>query len=103
MAAEPAELPTAAAEVSPATATVVVVEDDSRSLELLTLYLEAAGVEVVQARDGESGLQVIRSLRPAGVVLDIRLPKLDGWDLLGQLEGRPGHGLDSRHCRVDAR
>ena len=89
VAAEPAELPTAAAEASPATATVVVVEDDSRSLELLTLYLEAAGVEVVQARDGESGLEVIRSLRPAGVVLDIRLPKLDGWDLLGQLKADP--------------
>ncbi len=92
VAASPADVPTTTTTDvvrSLAAATVVVVEDDARSLELLTLYLEAAGVNVVPARDGESGLDVIRRLRPDGVVLDIRLPKLDGWDLLGQLKADP--------------
>ena len=66
--------------------TVVVVEDDRNSMELLTVYLEGAGVAVVPARDGEEGLDLVRKLLPTGVVLDIRLPKLDGWDLLALLK-----------------
>ncbi|HMG30335.1 MAG TPA: response regulator [Jiangellaceae bacterium] len=73
----------------PSVANVVVVEDDRRSSELLALYLRGAGVEVVTARDGEEGLALIRRLRPTGVVLDIRLPKLDGWDLLALLKADP--------------
>ena len=73
----------------PSVASVVVVEDDRRSSELLTLYLRGAGVEVVTAFDGEEGLALIRRLRPTGVVLDIRLPKLDGWDLLALLKADP--------------
>jgi len=73
----------------PTAARVVVVEDDRQSLELLMLYLKGAGVDVVTARDGEEGLALIRRLLPAGVVLDIRLPKLDGWDLLALLKADP--------------
>ena len=69
--------------------TIVVVEDDRRSLELLTLYLSSAGVEIVAARDGQEGLETIRRVGPAAVVLDLRLPKLDGWDLLALLKADP--------------
>ena len=69
--------------------TVVVVEDDRSSLELITLYLRDAGVEVVSARDGEAGLDLIRRVQPAAVVLDIGLPKLNGWDLLALLKAHP--------------
>jgi CheY-like chemotaxis protein len=69
--------------------TLVIVEDDRRSLDLLSVYLEAPGVTVVTARDGQEGLDVIRRLRPDAVVLDIRLPKLDGWDLLALLKADP--------------
>ena len=71
-----------------------------------------AGVEVVTARDGEEGLALIRRLRPAGVVLDIRLPKLDGWDLLALLKADPATAsipviivsmLDERGQRLRAR
>ena len=41
--------------------TVVVVEDDRRSFDLLRVYLEAAGARVVSARDGEEGLDTVRS------------------------------------------
>jgi len=70
--------------------TVVVVEDDRRSFDLLRAYLEAAGARVVGARDGEEGLDTVRRLSPAGVILDILLPGIDGWDVLAQLKADPG-------------
>jgi signal transduction histidine kinase/DNA-binding response OmpR family regulator len=69
--------------------TVVVVEDDRRSFDLLRVYLEAVGARVVSARDGEEGLDTVRRLSPAGVVLDILLPGIDGWDVLARLKADP--------------
>jgi signal transduction histidine kinase/CheY-like chemotaxis protein len=78
------------AELAPSPgATVVVVEDDRRSFDLLRAYLEAAGVRVVGARDGEEGLDTVRRLSPAGVILDILLPGIDGWEVLAQLKADP--------------
>jgi signal transduction histidine kinase/CheY-like chemotaxis protein len=68
---------------------VVIIEDDRRSLDLLRLYLEGAGVEVVGVRDGATGLEVVRQRRPSAVVLDIRLPGMDGWDVLATLKADP--------------
>jgi signal transduction histidine kinase/CheY-like chemotaxis protein len=68
---------------------VVVVEDDRRSLELLSLYLEGAGVRTVAARDGAQGLAAVRHHQPAAVVLDIRLPGMDGWRVLEALKADP--------------
>ncbi len=69
--------------------TVVVVEDDRRSFDLLRVYLEGAGARVVSARDGKEGLDTVRRLNPAGVVLDILLPGVDGWEILAQLKADP--------------
>jgi signal transduction histidine kinase/CheY-like chemotaxis protein len=68
---------------------VVLVEDDRPSLDLFSAYLEGADVEVVVARDGEEGLDAIRRLSPAAVVLDIRLPGKDGWEVLTTLKADP--------------
>jgi signal transduction histidine kinase/ActR/RegA family two-component response regulator len=65
--------------------TVVVVDDDRASLDLLSAYLEGCGVHVVGARDGDEGLEAVRGLRPAAVLLDIRLPGVDGWHVLRRL------------------
>jgi len=48
----------------------------------MTAYLDGLGVQVVHARDGEEGLELIRAHGPAAVVLDIRMPGLDGWQVL---------------------
>jgi signal transduction histidine kinase/CheY-like chemotaxis protein len=66
--------------------TVVVVEDDRRSFDLLRVYLEGVGARVVSARDGEEALDTVRRLSPAGVVLDIILPGIDGWEVLARLK-----------------
>jgi CheY-like chemotaxis protein len=64
---------------------VVIIDDDRRTLELLTAYLVGTGVQVVRARDGIEGLKEIRRRRPVAVVLDIRLPGIDGWAVLDAL------------------
>jgi CheY-like chemotaxis protein len=65
------------------------VEDDRKSFDLLRAHLEAAGVRVVGARDGEEGLDTVRRLSPVGVILDILLPGIDGWEVLAQLKADP--------------
>jgi signal transduction histidine kinase/CheY-like chemotaxis protein len=69
---------------------VLLVEDDEHSIDLLSLYLRDAGLDVVVARDGEAGLELARTRRPAGIVLDIFLPRLDGWEFLARAKADPG-------------
>ena len=71
------------------TGKVVVVEDDRASLDLLTAYLSGADLEVTTARDGPSGLAAVRRVRPTAVLLDIRLPGIDGWAVLKALKADP--------------
>ena len=64
---------------------VVIIDDDRASQELLAAYLVGTGVQVVRARDGTEGLGEIRRRRPVAVVLDILLPGIDGWAVLDEL------------------
>jgi signal transduction histidine kinase/DNA-binding response OmpR family regulator len=68
---------------------VLVIEDDRRSLGLLTLYLESAGLRVLGAGNATAGLAAVGRELPAAVVLDIRLPDLNGWEVLSALKGDP--------------
>jgi CheY-like chemotaxis protein len=68
---------------------VVVVDDDRRSLDLMSAYLDGHGVRVVRARDGNEGLDRIRRLQPVAALLDIRLPGIDGWEVLEALRADP--------------
>ena len=68
---------------------VVVVDDDRRTLELISVYLVGAGMRTVSARDGVRGLAAVRDLQPAAVILDIRLPGMDGWRVLEALKADP--------------
>src|SRR5215831_1853523 len=68
---------------------VLVVEDDPRGADLLRIYLSEVGYTVDVARDGAEGLEKIRRLTPGAVVLDILLPKLDGWAFLTQVKADP--------------
>jgi signal transduction histidine kinase len=70
-------------------ADVVVIEDDRASLDLLTAYLSGAEVRVTAARDAASGIAAVRQEQPAAVLLDIRLPDMDGWAVLEALKGDP--------------
>ena len=65
---------------------VVLVDDDRASLDLMSAYLDDSPVQVIRATDGVSALELIRKVLPAAVVLDIRLPRLDGWQVLAELK-----------------
>jgi signal transduction histidine kinase/DNA-binding response OmpR family regulator len=65
---------------------VLVIEDDPRSAELISIYLSQAGYRVAHAADGEEGLRLAGELKPSAITLDIMLPKLDGWQVLKALK-----------------
>ncbi len=65
---------------------VVIVDDDRASLDLLSAYLDGSPAQVLRARDGVEALELVRKVLPAAVVLDIGLPRLDGWQVLAELK-----------------
>ena len=69
--------------------TILLVDDDRASLDLMAAYLEGAGLRLERATDGVAALRLTRELRPAALVLDIRLPGLDGWQVLDRLREDP--------------
>jgi DNA-binding response OmpR family regulator len=66
--------------------TILVIEDDPNTADLITLYLKREGFSPLTAGDGESGLRVADQQRPALVVLDLMLPKMDGWEVCRRLQ-----------------
>jgi DNA-binding response OmpR family regulator len=65
--------------------TILVVEDDLDVAEMLSAYFRVQGYEVLIANMGEEGVQTCRSNRPDLVILDIRLPDIDGYEVARQL------------------
>lgn len=61
---------------------VLVVEDDTDISNLLTYYFEAKGHEVIIAHDGLDALKQFKAQVPDLILLDVMLPKLDGWAVL---------------------
>jgi signal transduction histidine kinase/ActR/RegA family two-component response regulator len=68
---------------------VVLVDDDRASLDLLAAYLDGSGTRVLRARDGIEALEQVRKVLPVAVVLEIKLPRRDGWQVLAELKADP--------------
>jgi DNA-binding response OmpR family regulator len=64
---------------------ILVVEDDADLLGILCFVLRREGYEVIAARDGAVGLQLWKSKDPELILLDIDLPKINGWDICKQI------------------
>jgi DNA-binding response OmpR family regulator len=64
---------------------VLVIEDDPNTANLVALYLEKEGFGAVQAHDGETGLTLAKAHRPVLVILDLMLPRMDGWEVCRRL------------------
>jgi DNA-binding response OmpR family regulator len=60
---------------------VLAADDDEDVLELVTFRLERSGYTVLQAHDGEEAWELARDARPDLAVLDVLMPKLDGFEL----------------------
>lgn len=67
---------------------VLLVEDDLSVLEMYRLKLELDGYRVSTAADGEEGLRKAGELHPDIIFLDIRLPKMDGFEVLRRLRSQ---------------
>ena len=64
---------------------ILVVDDDLNICELLRLYLTKEGYDVVIANDGVSAVSMFREESPSLVLLDIMLPRLDGWQVCREI------------------
>jgi two-component system CheB/CheR fusion protein len=81
-AGRPAEvLPSADPTRASRAARVLIVDDNADAARSLGLLLKQSGYEVDQAHDGPTGLEMVRTLRPDVVVLDIGLPRMDGYEV----------------------
>lgn len=70
----------------PTSAVVLLVEDHETSAEGYAQLLTGAGYRVVRARNGYEALAGVSREAPSLVLLDLKLPKLDGWELLDRLK-----------------
>lgn len=64
---------------------VLLVDDEPSILQLARMYLERENFRVQEAKDGEAALEVVNKLHPALIVLDVMLPKLDGFEVCKRL------------------
>lgn len=66
-------------------AKVLIVDDDTNICELLRLYLEKDGYSTVTAHDGQEAIRTFEESNPDIILLDIMLPKLDGWQVCREI------------------
>jgi len=62
-------------------AKLLIVDDDVQLVKALELYLSSAGYEVISAFDGIEGMRRFHQHRPDLVILDIMLPRINGWEV----------------------
>jgi two-component system alkaline phosphatase synthesis response regulator PhoP len=81
--------------------TILVVDDEARIVKLVRDYLERAGYHVIDARDGETALQLARREKPDLIVLDLMLPAVDGFDVCRRLRKESGVPIIMLTARVE--
>lgn len=71
-------------------ATILLIEDNAQNRYLTTFLLERHGYSVIPALDGPQGLEVAASCAPSMILLDIQLPRMDGYAVARALRATPG-------------
>ncbi|MEX5557058.1 response regulator [Pseudomonas rhodesiae] len=69
-------------------ALILIAEDEPEIADILTAYLKRSGFQTVHALDGRRALELHQSLKPDLVLLDVLMPKLDGWMVLAEIRHR---------------
>ncbi|HKR29507.1 MAG TPA: response regulator [Terriglobales bacterium] len=68
---------------------ILLVEDNEMNRDMLSRRLQRKGYAVVMAHDGEQGLALAKSESPDLILMDISLPKMDGWQVTRLLKSNP--------------
>lgn len=71
---------------------VLIIDDDPSTRDLLARFLEKDGFTVATASDGREGVERARALRPRVILLDVTMPRMDGWSVLRTLRADPDLG-----------
>lgn len=69
---------------------LLVVDDDANIREMLDMVLASEGFEVITASHGAAALGMLDRVRPHVILLDMKMPVMDGWEFLRQYRRRPG-------------
>jgi DNA-binding response OmpR family regulator len=69
--------------------TILLVDDHRDFVFASKLFLEAQGFQVLEAYDGLEGLEVLEREKPDLIILDVMMPRLDGWATLQVLQSKP--------------
>ncbi|HEX8708271.1 MAG TPA: response regulator [Pyrinomonadaceae bacterium] len=80
-----ADGPSAVKQTRPAARTIMVVEDDDDSRFMIRTLLELKGYQIVEARDGREAIELAESARPGLILMDLQLPRLNGFAVTRQL------------------
>jgi len=59
----------------------LLIDDESQMVDMVQMRLEANGYEVISANDGEEGLEKAKSEKPDLIILDVMMPKMDGYQV----------------------
>lgn len=82
--------------------TVLVVDDNRDNAEIVRRYLESQRYRVLVAHDGDEGLILFESARPAVVLLDVMMPGRSGWEVCRVMRQHPGYGRSVRIIMLTA-
>ncbi len=73
--------------------TVLVIDDDQDIVSLVVMVLEVEGYRVQAAADGREGLQKLRQMMPDLILLDMKMPVMDGWEFAREFRARYGSNV----------
>ncbi len=85
----PAEEPAAVPAGQKGTGTVLVIDDEPAAREWVARFLAEEGFRPITAADGETGLRLARQFHPDVIILDVIMPRMDGWAVLTVLKSEP--------------
>ncbi len=68
---------------------ILIVEDNEMNLDMLSRRLMRLGFDIVAAKDGETGITMVKHDRPQLVLMDMSLPVVDGWEATRRLKADP--------------
>ena len=66
--------------------TILIMEDDEKNFSLIKIILQSDTCQVLHATNGEDGIRLAQAHHPDLIVIDMRMPKLTGWDIISILK-----------------